>query len=53
MKGAVLALMFMGGIALAGSDGGWFPWVNIAGFLMFACFACACREVSEYEENDI
>jgi len=47
IKDGVLVVMFMGGIALAGQDGEWFPWVNIVGFLMFAGFACLCREVAE------
>jgi len=33
-----MALLFFGGILLAGSDGAWFPWVNLVGALAIAAF---------------
>ena len=33
-----MAFLFVGGIALAGSDGGWFPLINLAGTLILATF---------------
>lgn len=30
-----LGIMFALGLIIAGSDGGWFPWANFVGVLMF------------------
>ena len=39
-----MALLFCAGLLLAGSDGEWFPWPNLAGAVMLGIFAMiACR----------
>ena len=39
-----MALLFCAGLLLAGSDGEWFPWQNLAGAAMLGIFAMiACR----------
>jgi hypothetical protein len=37
----VFALVFLLGLVLAGSDGAWFPWPNLAGVALFACLLLA------------
>ena len=32
----ILGTLFAAGIILAGSDGGWFPWINWAGIAVLA-----------------
>lgn len=43
---------FVFGLALAGSDGPWFPWPNVIGVLIFFYFGIAARMV-ERTENEI
>ena len=31
----IIALCFITGLVLAGSDGAYFPWINFAGLLIF------------------
>lgn len=38
-----LGLLFVMGINMAGSEGPWFPFLNIAGVLMLAAFAVMCN----------
>jgi hypothetical protein len=35
----LMALLLIAGMALAGSDGEWFPWVNLAGGGIVGAFA--------------
>ena len=42
----IAVMLLVAGLALAGSDGAWFPWVNFAGLGLFLCFA-ALLKVSE------
>ena len=34
IENTIMGILFAAGIILAGSDGGWFPWINLAGVLM-------------------
>lgn len=34
----IAALLLVGGLALAGSDGAWFPWPNLLGGVMILFF---------------
>ena len=36
MKTFLTGILFTTGLILAGSDGPWFPWVNLAGVGIFA-----------------
>lgn len=40
-----LALLFLSGLLLAGSDGPLFPWVNLGGVLLLGLFARAARRI--------
>jgi len=31
LKNTALGILFAAGIIIMGSDGGWFPWINLAG----------------------
>ena len=44
MKRLAMAVMFLGGLAAAGSDGPMFPWVNILGILVLGMFAYAANK---------
>jgi len=35
MKIAAIAVCFISGLILAGSDGAWFPWLNLVGMVVF------------------
>jgi len=41
----ILGAMLVAGINIAGSDGKWFPWINIAGLLMFCCAVFIAKHV--------
>jgi len=41
------AFLFVFGLLLAGSDGGWFPWPNVAGMGMVACVTFLAGEPAE------
>ncbi len=41
-----LGLLFFTGIMIAGSDGAWFPWANIAGLAV----AAACCRLTTWKE---
>ena len=41
MKNMLLALLFVGGLALAGSDGPFFPLPNLAGLVCWILLAVA------------
>lgn len=43
----LMAILFCAGILLAGSDGGWFPWINLAGALMLGLFALIGKQIAE------
>jgi len=43
MMNSFLALLFLAGLLLAGSDGPWFPLPNAAGVTMVFCFAAVSR----------
>jgi uncharacterized membrane protein len=36
VKNAIAGVLFAAGIILAGSDGDWFPWINLAGIGILA-----------------
>ncbi len=36
IENTILGILFAAGIILAGSDGGWFPWINWAGIGILA-----------------
>jgi len=31
IKNTILGILFAAGIIIVGSDGGWFPWINLIG----------------------
>jgi len=35
MKHALIAVCFVLGLILAGSEGAWFPWLNLVGLVVF------------------
>jgi hypothetical protein len=37
----ILAFLFLLGIVIAGSDGDWFPWINIGGLALSGVSALA------------
>jgi len=37
-------ILFIGSLALASSDGGWFPWLNVLGLLGLGLFAYFARK---------
>jgi hypothetical protein len=43
LKDTLLAALFLGATALAGSDGPLFPWLNLAGVAVFCLFAMVLR----------
>jgi hypothetical protein len=45
IKNWILGAMYGAGILIAGSDGNWFPWFNIAGVLMFGIVAIAAVRI--------
>lgn len=47
LKYSVLAILFLGGIALTGSDGPYFPFVNIAGFGLVLVLTLILRRVKQ------
>jgi hypothetical protein len=42
---SLTAVCFMLGLAMAGSDGVWFPWVNVAGVLVFTAVYPLSRRI--------
>lgn len=38
-KSWIAGTLFIVGLALAGSDGSWFPWINFAGIFIFGLSA--------------
>lgn len=52
MKCSFETLLFFAGLGLAGAEGAWFPWVNLAGVLMFLSFAVLVRRQPEEEKNE-
>jgi len=42
---ATMAALFLTGIALAGSDGDYFPSINFAGVALFGLFALLARRI--------
>lgn len=43
----------MGGLILMGSDSGWFPWVNIAGIVMFIAFGVTVTRLAKTDWKEI
>ncbi|WP_429885347.1 hypothetical protein [Geoalkalibacter halelectricus] len=43
----LLALLFVGGLSLAGSDGPLFPWPNLAGLGLFLAFFALVKLYAE------
>lgn len=41
-KDTACAFLFMTGILLAGSDGSWFPWINLFGLFLFSLVPVFC-----------
>jgi hypothetical protein len=42
-----LGLIFFAGIMVAGSDGAWFPWANMAGLAVTIAACWRLREVAK------
>jgi len=42
-----LGILFFAGIMVAGSDGPWFPWANLAGLAVTAAACWRLREVAK------
>lgn len=53
MKKFGTATLFMGGLILMGSDSGWFPWVNIAGIVMFIAFGVTVTRLAKTDWKEI
>jgi len=47
LKYTGLAILFVGGIALAGSDGAYFPLINIVGFCLVVGFTLLVKFIKE------
>ena len=49
------ALLLIVGLALVGSDGLWFPWINLVGLVVlcgfYALMKCFFQEVSSEDQN--
>ena len=43
----LLVFLFFGGVLLAGSDGGWFPWINLVGVVMISAFGMIGNMISK------
>lgn len=41
IKDWIPAILFSAGVLLAGADGPWFPWINIAGIVVFGLVIAA------------
>ena len=37
-RGFLVTMLLVAGLLLAGSDGDWFPWPNLAGMALLGCF---------------
>lgn len=48
-----VAILFMGGLALAGSDSDWFPWVNLVGIGLFIAFGVIANRLVKTEWNNL
>ena len=49
MKQNLLAGLFLAGIVIAGSDGDWFPWVNLCGLALSGVAVAVVNRI--YEET--
>lgn len=52
MRWILGALIFFG-LALAGSEGEWFPWANLAGLVLFGGFVLLASSGEPLEKDSI
>jgi len=51
IKDWILGTLFVIGILIAGSDGDWFPWFNIAGVFIVGIFMVAAIRIFSKEKR--
>jgi len=43
---SILGFLFLLGLTLTGSDGNWFPWLNLTGVVMVAVALCVIGKLN-------